>query len=151
MIKKTALSAVVCLSFLFVAAQDNAPVYTELVYAENLQDDLADDDMVLVDLHSQAKVYPTMEEEMAMYVSLRSSTPRAFFFPNPSGGIVWVEHNFGKGTEVRIKSVEGNILFKAKDLQAKKLDLKAFAPGDYIIEVVNGDKSCSKRLRVLPA
>ncbi|NNC84308.1 MAG: T9SS type A sorting domain-containing protein [Flavobacteriales bacterium] len=101
---------------------------------------------LLVDRSGTESTYPSMEEEMAIYMELKSKEAKAFFFPNPSKGIIWIEHNLGRDTDLSIADLEGRIIFRADNLQAKKLDLRSFDSGRYILELSNGQKTVSKVL-----
>lgn len=106
-------------------------------------------DAIIVDTSSNEKVYPSLEEEMEMYLQLRSEAPLAYFFPNPSNGIVWIEHNLGSDTSVQIKDNTGTLVFEAKKMKAKKLDLSEFEAGRYSIELIKGKNRVIRGLKVI--
>ncbi len=106
-------------------------------------------DAIIVNTNSSVNSYPSMEEEMEMYIELHSELPLAFFFPNPSNGIVWIEHNFGADATVVIKDVSGRVVFEAKSLNAKKLDLTEFAKGNYYIQVISNERQITKSLEII--
>lgn len=106
------------------------------------------DDTIIVDSDSSVKSYPTMEEEMDMYVELRSEPARAFFFPNPSTGVVWIEHNLGSGVTVEILESAGRVVFEAKEMSSIKLDLTDFPRGRYSIQLTAGDTRLVRELEV---
>lgn len=114
--------------------------------AQSMSSDAVDN--VIVDSNSDYQSYPSMEEEMKMYMELMSDEPRAFFFPNPSKGIVWLEHNLGKICKVTISDKNGSILLTALNYESQKLDLSSFMKGEYLIEVSNGDKRVTRSLTV---
>lgn len=104
---------------------------------------------IIVDKSSKEKVYPSLDEEMDMYLQLRSESPLAYFFPNPSNGIVWIEHNLGSDASVQIKDAAGITVFEAKKMKAKKLDLSEFEAGRYSIELVKGENRVIRGLKVI--
>ena len=103
------------------------------------QSDVVEQSDLVVDFKVKAGSYPTMEEEMSIYMKLKEDKPLAFFFPNPSNGILWIEHNLGSNITLIIKDKSGKPIFTARDLKANKLDMKGFKAGDYVL-VLSGNK-----------
>ncbi len=106
-------------------------------------------DEIIIDSSSSESSYPSMEEEMEMYLQLRSDLPLVFFFPNPSKGIIWIEHNLGSDASVQIKDSSGVLIFEVKEMKAKKLDFSEFDVGRYSIELVNGDNRLIRSITVI--
>jgi hypothetical protein len=104
--------------------------------------------VIIVDLNSNVQSYPSMEEEMDMYMELSNDQPKAFFFPNPSSGIVWLEHNLGKECKVIIRDSDGVSLYEAINHRTQKLDLNSFKTGEYLIELTNGFSTVTRSLSV---
>lgn len=142
------LAILLALSLLFINSDLHAQ-YDLLAEAERpavIQQEKAE--VILVDAGLKTSSYPSMEEEMAMYMELMKDMPVAFFFPNPTKGIIWLEHNLGTDCEVFIKDLGGNILYTAKNLQAKKIDMTRFSAGRYLLELKAGTKLVTKQLEV---
>lgn len=135
--------------YLVPLAQDFYPqinVATKIAALQGADD--PEQKAIIVDTSSKKKSFPSMEEEMSMYVELKSKEPKAYFFPNPSDGIVWIEHNLGKETDLLISDMSGEVIFTAENLNATKLDLSTFKSGDYSISLTNGAQEVSRRLYV---
>ena len=106
------------------------------------------EEALIIDKEASGSSYPSMEEEMKIYMELKTKTPKAFFFPNPSKGVVWIEHNLGRETNLFIEDLDGNVVFQAQRLQVKKLDLTTFKSGKYLLRLTSGSKEVSKQLIV---
>jgi hypothetical protein len=106
-------------------------------------------DVIIIDTGCSVNSYPSMEEEMEMYIDLRSELPLAFFFPNPSNGIIWIEHNLGSDTTIIIRDVTGQVMLEAQYLNAKKLDLTDFNKGSYFIQLLSKEKQITQTLEVI--
>mgnify|MGYP002628197873 FL=1 len=94
---------------------------------------------LVIDFKVKSGSYLTMDEEMNIYLRLKEDKPQAFFFPNPSNGILWIEHNLGSNVTLYIKDRYGKPVFTAHDLKANKLDLKGFKSGSYLL-ILKGEK-----------
>jgi len=112
------------------------------------QTEVAENSAIVVDRNIKSKSFPSMEEEMAMYMALRAKEPKAFFFPNPSKGVIWIEHNLGKETNLSILDSKGKVVFTAEKLKAQKIDLSTFKSGSYILVLNNRKDEVSKDLVV---
>jgi len=99
---------------------------------------------IVIDFKSKSASYPSMEEEMSIYLKLKNEKPQAFFFPNPSNGILWIEHNLGPSVALIITDVSGKAIFTAKSLNANKLDMKGFKGGNYFL-ILKSDKGEVKK------
>ena len=99
---------------------------------------------LVIDVNHKIGAYPTLEEEMSIYLALREETPRAFFFPSPSNGIVWIEHNLGSQVTLSVLDTQGQRLYTAQDMQVKKLDMGHFKPGRYLLSL-EGTRGTVKR------
>lgn len=106
------------------------------------------EETLIVDHTTSRKSYPSMDEEVSMYMELKGPGPKAFFFPNPSTGVVWIEHNLGSGTDLSISDDSGYTVFKAYDMEIRKVDLTRFISGNYEMTLANNTAQIRKKLIV---
>ena len=125
-----------CMFMLSITTRISAQSEERIAYAQSNTEFSTD---LVIDFKVKSGSYPSMEEEMNIYMRLKEDKPQAFFFPNPSNGILWIEHNLGANVTLYIKDRNGKPVFTAHDLKANKLDMKGFKSGSYLL-VLKGVK-----------
>ncbi|NND95239.1 MAG: T9SS type A sorting domain-containing protein [Flavobacteriales bacterium] len=86
---------------------------------------------------------------MEMYMQLSSDSAFVFFFPNPSKGIVRIEHILDSDASLLIKDSSGALIFEAKKMNAKKWDFSEFDAGEESIELSKGQNRLIRGLEVI--
>lgn len=103
---------------------------------------------IIVDPDSETNAYPSMEDEMRMYIQLKKDVPQMYCFPNPSNGVVWLEHNLGDEVTLTIIDNTGKLQHEAENQKAKKVDLSDYEPGSYQLVLSNGEKALERQIVV---
>jgi hypothetical protein len=116
--------------------------YEHLAFIQQSESNLKSE--LIIDVNQKNGAYPSLEEEMSIYMALKDARPQAFFFPSPSNGIVWIEHNLGDEVLLTVTDMDGERLYTANDMNVKKLDMRHFRAGRYLLSL-EGQKGLVKR------